>query len=130
VGGAEVYDKDLVLVVVDDGRQGGAEMGQLHRVALAEKDGELGVVAAPFEVIEDLAATFVVGNVVGDDVVSSGCHLSFVTGHLSLVIGPLSFVIGHLPKPSRYACIHCWRMQTNAHRAGRSDDDGPMTKDK
>ena len=72
VGRAQVDEQDLIFGVVDDRGQIGSKLGQLARVELAEEYGELGVVAATFEVVEDFAAAFVVGDVVADDVMAAG----------------------------------------------------------
>jgi len=75
VGGAEVDEEDLVFDVVDEGDEFGDEFGFLAGVEFAEEDGELGVVAATLEGVEDAGAAFVVGDVVGDEVVASGGHV-------------------------------------------------------
>jgi len=74
VGGAEIDDQHLILGVIDDCGQISAKLGEFGGIELAEEDGELRVVAATFEVVEDLVAAFVVGNVVADDVVASCSH--------------------------------------------------------
>ena len=78
VGRAEVNEQDLILGVVDDGAEVGAKLGEFAGVELAEKDGELGVIAAAFEVVKDFGASFVAffagGDVVGDKIVSSCGH--------------------------------------------------------
>jgi hypothetical protein len=74
VGWAKVDEKDLILVIVDLGRQVGAKDSQFARVALAEEDGELGMIAAAFEEIEDFASPLVVGDVIGDEKMPAGGH--------------------------------------------------------
>jgi hypothetical protein len=71
---AKIDQENLVFRVVDNGRQIGAELGQLARVELAEENGELRVVAAPFEMVEHFIAPFIIGDVVADEKMPAGGH--------------------------------------------------------
>jgi hypothetical protein len=74
VSRAKVDQQHLILSVVDNRGQVGPKLGQFERVELTEKDGKLRVVAPAFKVIENLPASFVVGNVVADDIVPARGH--------------------------------------------------------
>jgi hypothetical protein len=74
VSRTKIHEQHLILLVVNDRNQVGTELGQIMRVELTKENGELGVVATTFEMVKHLAPTFVVGNVVADEIVSSRGH--------------------------------------------------------
>ncbi len=74
MGGAEIDDQHLVFGVVNDDGQVQPQLRELRRVELAEENGELHMVATSFEVVEDFGPPIIVGDVVGDDVMTPGGH--------------------------------------------------------
>lgn len=76
MGWTEIDQEDLVFFVVNEPDELVDEFGVLTGVEFAEKDGELGVVAARLKSVKDGGTTFVVGDVVGDEVVAAGGHES------------------------------------------------------
>jgi hypothetical protein len=72
LGGAQIYEEDLVLVVMDDAAELDAEVDEIRGGELTLEDGVLEVVAVAAHDFEDLAEAFVVGDVVGDEV--GGAH--------------------------------------------------------
>jgi len=67
-GWAEVNEKDLVFGVVDDGGEGGTAADEIGGGELALEYGVLEVVAEGAHGLEYLAETFVVGDVVADEI--------------------------------------------------------------
>jgi hypothetical protein len=65
-GGAEVDEEDLIVVVVDDFGEFGAAADEVGGREMALEDGELEVVAVAAHGFEDLAKTFVIGDVIAD----------------------------------------------------------------
>lgn len=74
MSGAKINQQNLVFGVMNSLRKDASQISQFSRIELAEKDGELRVVAAAFEGIEDFVPTFVVGNIVADDVMPARRH--------------------------------------------------------
>ena len=74
VGRTKINEQHLILGMVNDRRQVGTKLRQLTRIELAEEDGKLGVVAATFEFVKDLAPPFVVGDIVTDNIMAAGSH--------------------------------------------------------
>lgn len=75
-GGAEVYEKDLIISVVDDAAKQLAAANQVGRGELALEDGKLEVIAEIAHGLEDLAQALVVGDIVADQI--GGAHLAFI----------------------------------------------------
>jgi hypothetical protein len=67
-GGTEIDEEDLILVVVNDGGQFGAEPDEVGGIQLAFENGVLEVVAITAHDLKDLSEAFVVAYVVADEV--------------------------------------------------------------
>lgn len=72
VRGAQVEQQDLILTVMDDVGDTGAERGEFEGSEVAEKNAVLRVIAFALKQVEQLGPAFVVGDVVGDEVMASG----------------------------------------------------------
>jgi hypothetical protein len=65
--GTEIDEEDLILVMVNDGGQFGAEPDEVGGIQLAFENGVLEVVAVTAHDLEDLSEAFVVAYVVADE---------------------------------------------------------------
>ncbi len=75
MGGAEVEDQDLVLPMIDVLSQSSSEFGKFDGVQFTEEDAVLCMIAVVAERLEDSVSAFVIGDVIGDEVMSSlGVH--------------------------------------------------------
>jgi len=68
VAGTKVYEENLIFFVVDDGFEFFFKLGFFSRVQVAFEDGELEVVAPVAAGLEDAGESFVIANVVADEV--------------------------------------------------------------
>jgi len=66
--GTEIDEEYLILVMVDDGSQFGAEPDEVGGIQLAFENGVLEVVAVAAHNLEDLSEAFVFAYVVADEV--------------------------------------------------------------
>jgi len=71
---AQINQQHLVVAIVNGGGEVGAKQRELPWIELAEEDGELSMIAASFEKIEDLTAPLIISDVVRDEEVPAGGH--------------------------------------------------------
>lgn len=77
--GAEVKNEHLIFSLVDDITNVRPCRSEFGSGEVTEKHTVLGVVALAFKEFEDLVAAFIVADIIGDEVVSSGHLLPLIT---------------------------------------------------